>query len=171
MRSAISMIPRFTPCNSSPPAGAIRSTKTSDISATIVSDWPTPTVSISTTSKPAASQSATASRVRRATPPRCVWLGEGRMKARGGRGQPLHPRLVAEDRAARAGRGRVDRQHRHAQPRPVSIVPKASMKVDLPTPGVPESPIRSACRPVVASRSSRRHGLVPDDRRARFRPA
>ena len=30
----------------------------------------------------------------------------------------------------------------------VSIMPKLSMKVDFPTPGVPESPMRSACRSV-----------------------
>ena len=43
-----------------------------DTAVSTVSDCPTPTVSISTTSKPAASHSATASRDRRATPPKCV---------------------------------------------------------------------------------------------------
>ena len=66
------MIPRLTPCNSSPPAGANKSRKRSHISDTMVSDWPTPTVSINTTSNPAASHKATASRVRRATPPICA---------------------------------------------------------------------------------------------------
>ena len=51
------------------------------MSATAVSDWPTPTVSTSTTSKPAASQASIASRVRRATPPSVDPAGEGRMKA------------------------------------------------------------------------------------------
>ena len=45
IRSAISMMPRLTPCSSSPPAGARRRRNRSDISATMVSDWPTPTVS------------------------------------------------------------------------------------------------------------------------------
>jgi hypothetical protein len=31
------------------------------------------------------------------------------------------------------------------QPSPVSIVPKASMNVDLPTPGTPVMPTRMAC--------------------------
>src|SRR3546814_5007483 len=46
-----------------------------------VSDCPTPTVSTMTTSKPAASQTSIASRVRRATPPSVAPAGEGRMKA------------------------------------------------------------------------------------------
>ena len=32
-------------------------------------------------------------------------------------------------------------------PCPHSMVPSDSMKVDLPTPGVPDRPIRNACRP------------------------
>ena len=39
------------------------------MSATAISDWPTPIVSTTTTSKPTASHSNIASRVRRATPP------------------------------------------------------------------------------------------------------
>ena len=38
IRSAISMMPRLTPCSSSPPPGAISSTKMSVMSATMVSD-------------------------------------------------------------------------------------------------------------------------------------
>jgi hypothetical protein len=52
-------------------------------SATAVSDWPTPTVSTSTTSKPAASHSSIVSRVFAATPPSVPEEGEGRMKAFG----------------------------------------------------------------------------------------
>ena len=37
------------------------------------------------------------------------------------------------------------------RPCPVSIRPKLSMKVDLPTPGVPDRPMRKACRPVARS--------------------
>ncbi len=47
---------------------------------TVVSDWPTPTVSIRMMSYPAASQRISDSRVLRATPPRAPLLGEGRMK-------------------------------------------------------------------------------------------
>ena len=53
------------------------------MSATAVSDWPTPTVSTSTTSKPAASQSSIVSRVFAATPPSVPEVGDGRMKAFG----------------------------------------------------------------------------------------
>ena len=49
--------------------------------ATAVSDWPTPTVSTSTTSWPAASTITIASRVAAATPPSVPALGDGRMKA------------------------------------------------------------------------------------------
>ena len=49
------------------------------MSATTVSDWPTPTVSTMITSKPAASHSSMASRVLRATPPSVPPEGEGRI--------------------------------------------------------------------------------------------
>ncbi|MGY3360425.1 hypothetical protein ACVWZK_007088 [Bradyrhizobium sp. GM0.4] len=69
------------PCNSSPPPGSIKARKKSVMSQTAVSDWPMPTVSTSTTSKPAASHSSIASRVLAATPPSVPEDGEGRMKA------------------------------------------------------------------------------------------
>ena len=47
--------------------------------ATVTSDWPTPTVSTSTTSYPAASSTIMACVVARATPPRVPAVGEGRM--------------------------------------------------------------------------------------------
>ena len=47
--------------------------------ATVTSDWPTPTVSTSTTSYPAASSTTIAWVVARATPPSVPALGEGRM--------------------------------------------------------------------------------------------
>ena len=75
------MIPRLIPCSSSPPAGEAMSRKRSTRSATATSDCPTPTVSTSTVSNPAASHSSTASRVRRATPPSVPEEGDGRMKA------------------------------------------------------------------------------------------
>ena len=48
---------------------------------TIVSDWPTPTVSIMIVSNPAASQSTMVSLVFLATPPKVDPEGEGRIKA------------------------------------------------------------------------------------------
>ena len=83
------------------------------MSATAVSDWPTPTVSTSTTSKPAASTTTIASRVARATPPSVPDVGDGRMNASRFVGEAGHPGLVAEDAAARHGRRRVDGEHRH----------------------------------------------------------
>lgn len=77
--SASSMMPFLMPCNSSPALGSISTRKKSVRSATAVSDWPTPTVSTSTTSKPAASQSSMVSRVFAATPPSVPEEGEGRM--------------------------------------------------------------------------------------------
>ena len=74
----------------------------STISATVVSACPAPTVSTSTVSNPAASQTRIASRVRRATPPVSVPAEDGRIKAAGARAEFGHPRLVAEDRAAAA---------------------------------------------------------------------
>ena len=121
--------------------------------ATMVSDWPTPTVSISTTSNPAASQSATASRVRRATPPSWVCDGEGRMKASGSRAsrsiRVLSPRIEPPERAEEGSTASTAT----LSPRSIRNMPKASMKVDLPTPGVPDRPMRSASRPDPASAS------------------
>ncbi len=57
----------------------VRKRKVSTIPATVISDWPTPTVSTSTTSYPAASSTAIAWVVARATPPRVPAAGEGRM--------------------------------------------------------------------------------------------
>ncbi len=51
------------------------------MSATVVSDWPMPTVSTITTSKPAASHNSMVSRVFAATPPSVPEDGDGRMKA------------------------------------------------------------------------------------------
>ena len=90
----------------------------------MVSDWPTPTVSISTTSKPAASQRSMASRVRRATPPSWLCEGEGRMKAPFSRLSRSIRVLSPKDRPARPRRRGIDRQHRHLQPLTAQHHPK-----------------------------------------------
>ena len=83
-------------------AGAMRRREVSTMSATAVSDWPTPTVSTMMTSKPAASQTSMASRVRRATPPRVPPDGDGRMNAAGSRDRSfmrvLSPRIEPPER-------------------------------------------------------------------------
>ena len=57
----------------------VRNRKVSTIRETVISDWPTPTVSTRTTSCPAASSTVIAWLVARATPPSVPADGEGRM--------------------------------------------------------------------------------------------
>ena len=117
--------------------------KVSTISATATSDWPTPTVSTMTVSKPAASSTSIDSRVARATPPRCDPDGDGRTKASS----------LAVSAAIRVRSPRTEPPVRELLgstattatrcPCSMSRVPSASMKVDLPAPGIPEMPTRS----------------------------
>ncbi len=123
--STSSSKPRLIPCNSSPAPGSIKARKQSVVSATIVSDCPTPTVSISTTSYPAASQTSMLSRVLRATPPSVPAVGEGRMNAAVLGGQSRHPRFVAEDAAAADAARRIDGQHSDAPPATDKIEPES----------------------------------------------
>src|SRR5262249_16259528 len=111
--SASSMIPRLMPWSSSPAPGAMTRRKRSTMPATATSDWPTPTVSTITTSKPAASHRSIASRVRRRPPPGGGagggGAGGGGGHERGARaGELPHRSLVAEDRPAGARARRVD---------------------------------------------------------------
>ena len=78
--SAISIMPRLMPCNSSPAPEIWSIMNISTIECTAVSDCPTPTVSMKMTSNPAASHRMIVSRVLRATPPSDPAEGEGRMK-------------------------------------------------------------------------------------------
>ena len=152
--SASSTMPRFIPCSSSPPVGSSSSTNRSVMSATAVSAWPTPTVSTTTTSKPAASQSRMLSRVWRATPPRAAPEGDGRMKAFSSRARSamrvlsprIEPPVSAEEGSMESTATRRSRATR--------CLPSASMKVDLPTPGAPEMPMRMAPPACGARRSS-----------------
>jgi len=86
--------------------------------------------------------------VRRATPPNCVWLGEGRINAfvsRASRSmRVLSPKMDPPDRVELGSTASTAT----LWPKPVSIVPKLSINVDLPTPGVPDSPMRSPSRAV-----------------------
>ena len=115
----------------------------STMSATAVSDWPTPTVSTITVSKPAASTSSMASRVRRATPPRVAPAGDGRMKAACWRDSSsmrvLSPRIEPPPRLDEGSIASTASE----RPRSSSARPKRSMKVDLPTPGTPVMPSRT----------------------------
>src|SRR5690606_37100589 len=150
--STSSTRPRLIPCSSSPAPGSINARKKSTMPATAVSDWPTPTVSTSTTSKPAASHTSMLSRVRLATPPSVPLEGEGRTNAFGStlkrRMRVLSPRIeppLSCDDGSTASTATV-------LPRVVRWVPSASMNVDFPTPGTPVMPTRKA--PPVWGRSS-----------------
>ena len=131
----------------------------STMSETAVSDWPTPTVSTITVSKPAASTSSIASRVRRATPPRVAPAGEGRMKAAVWRDSSsmrvLSPRIEPPPRLDEGSIASTASE----RPRSSSARPKRSMKVDLPTPGTPVMPSRTdlpVCGSTAASSASAR---------------
>ena len=112
---------------------------------TTVSDCPTPTVSTMMMSKPAASHSTMVSRVLRATPPSVRPEGEGRMKALGSvessSMRVLSPRMLPLDRSLLGSMARTA----IFLPMLVKCLPKASMKVLLPTPGTPVMPMRSEC--------------------------
>ena len=145
--SAISSKPFLMPCSSSPAPGSISTRKKSTMPATATSDWPTPTVSTRMTSKPAASQSAMVSRVARVTPPKVPAEGEGRTNAAGSTDRRcmrvLSPRIEPPLRVLEGSTASTATR----RPSSVRTVPKASMKVLLPTPGTPVMPIRWA-RPV-----------------------
>jgi hypothetical protein len=112
------------------------------MSDTAVSDWPTPTVSTMTTSKPAASTSTIASRVARATPPSVPEVGDGRMKAWGSTARSamrvLSPRMLPPVRDEDGSTASTATRF----PAFVRSVPRALMKVDFPTPGTPLMPTR-----------------------------
>ena len=126
------------------------------MAATTVSDWPIPTVSTSTTSCPAASRTIIVSLVDRVTPPRVPALGDGRTKAeesferRGMR--VLSPRMLPPVTVLVGSTARTATRW----PSAVSIEPRASMKVLLPTPGTPVMPTRWASTTCGASSSSNR---------------
>ena len=144
MPSAISMMPRLMPCNSSPVPVTCKRRKKSTIEWAAVSDCPTPTVSTMMVSKPAASQSTIDSRVLRATPPSEPAEGLGRMKAlsmvESSCIRVLSPRIEPRERSEEGSIARTASFFFCLQ----SITPRASIKVDLPAPGTPVIPTRMA---------------------------
>jgi hypothetical protein len=115
--------------------------------ATATSDCPTPTVSTSTTSNPAASQTSIASRVRRATPPRVPPDGDGRMNACGARDscsmRVLSPRIEPPPRVLDGSTASTAT----SCPASTRFRPSVSMNVDFPAPGAADpDPRRAAGR-------------------------
>ena len=141
--SARSMMPFLMPCSSSPAPAIVMTRKKSTIERTVVSLCPTPTVSTSTTSKPAASHSRMLSRVFRATPPSAQPEGDGRTKAFSRRESSsmrvLSPRMLPREMlllgSIASTATRLPRSHRRQ--------PNASMNVLLPPPGTPVTPTRT----------------------------
>ena len=136
------MMPFLIPCNSSPAPAIISSRKKSTIERTVVSLWPTPTVSTRITSKPAASQTRMVSRLLRATPPRVPPEGEGRMKARRSRDsnsiRVLSPRMLPRVTVLLGSTASTATLWPCAH----RCRPSASIKVLLPPPGTPVMPTR-----------------------------
>ncbi len=106
--SATSRMPALAAWIPSPMPGASSTTVVSARPATSTSDCPTPTVSIRTTSQPAASSTRSACGVAHASPPRWPAAGHRPDVDAAVGGVVLHPDPVAEQRAAGERRGRVD---------------------------------------------------------------
>ena len=141
MRSAISITPRFIPCNSSPAPGNINNRKKSTIECTVVSDCPTPTVSSNIRSNPAASHSNIVSRDVRAIPPRFPDAGLGRINTRSCVAisgiRVLSPKILPRDRLLDGSTANTA----IFSPRSSHRRPIASINVLFPTPGTPVIPI------------------------------
>ena len=141
--SAISIMPRLMPCNSSPAPEIWSIMNISTIECTAVSDCPTPTVSMKMTSNPAASHRMIVSRVLRATPPSDPAEGEGRMKTLG-LDEMLSMRVLSPriEPPLRSELGSMASTASLCLSE-VTILPTASMKVDFPAPGTPVMPMRT----------------------------
>ena len=152
------------PWSWSPVRARVRNRNVSTIPATVTSDWPTPTVSTSTTSYPAASSTVIA----------CDGGPGDAAEGAGGRRGP-DVGVAGRRPAAPSGSCRRAPSRRCATddgstastptrwPAAVRLPPSASMNVDLPTPGTPEMPTRVATGGVRA-RPARRAAHAPRSR-------
>ncbi len=131
------------PCSSSPVCASASSRKQSTIACTAVSDCPTPTVSTRMWVNPAASHSRMVSRVVRATPPSEPPVGEGRMNAflcvASFGIRVLSPKMLPRLRSLLGSTVSTAT----CLPESARCSPSASMKVLLPTPGIPVMPMRT----------------------------
>src|SRR5215467_562859 len=160
--SAISMMPALSACTSSPVPGTSVTIERSAVRTISTSSWPTPTVSMMTTSFPDASRTSAASPVARARPPRCPRVAMLRMKTPSSpacdcmrrrspsTAPPVNGLVGSTARMPTTGAACPDRVESPAEPDAWrSSVVKRSTSVLLPAPGGPVTPTRQA-RPVCA---------------------
>ena len=142
--SAISSVPALSACTSSPRPGGQTTTRVSASAAMRVSDWPVPTVSTMTRSKPAASKQSTAARAARDRPPSSPRAENERMKAFGC--AAFSPMRMRSPSTAPPVIGLDGSIAITATRRPcASQAPSsASTSVDLPLPGTPVTPTTRA---------------------------
>ncbi len=149
--SPISRIPALAAWMLSPMPGASRTSVVSAAAATSTSDWPTPTVSISTTSQLAASRTRSTCGVVAASPPRCPREAIDRMKTPSSVAcscmRIRSPRRAPPENGEEGSTARTPT----FWPRARIAVMSADVVVDLPTPGDPVMPMTLACPAVVAS--------------------
>ena len=175
--SAISSVPALIAWTSSPSPGGQTTTRVSASATIAVSDWPVPTVSTITRSKPQASKQSTAARVARERPPSSPRAENERMKTfvcaafapMRMRSPSTAPPLIGLD-GSMATTAIV---WPCASQRPSS----ASTSVDLPLPGTPVMPTTQArpARPAIvpmrrARRGRRRRSASAGARARRARP-
>ena len=151
--SGISISPALIAWTPSPLPGMSASTTVSASDWTSTSFWPDPTVSTSTTSKPAASRTRTASAVASASPPWWPRLAIERMKTPGSRKWSAR-RMRSPSTAPRVN-GLVGSTLTTATDLPArrSSPARPLMRVLLPAPGGPVIPTRHA-RPVSGWRAA-----------------
>ena len=142
--SAISSVPALIACTSSPRPGGQTTTRVSASAAMRVSDWPVPTVSTITRSKPAASKQSTAARVARDNPPSSPRAESERMKTFGS--APCSPMRTRSPSTAPPVMGLDGSMAMTATCRPRSShAPSSALtRLDLPLPGTPVMPTTRA---------------------------
>ncbi len=125
--------------------GASSTSVVSAAAATSISDWPTPTVSIRTTSQPAASRTRSACGVVARQPAEVAARGHRADEHALVGGVLLHPDAVAEQRPAGERRRGIDGEDaRPAGRARAARRSSAAVVVDLPTPGDPVMPMTLA---------------------------
>src|SRR4051794_35459356 len=153
--SGTSMIPAFRKWSVSPDPGCTTTATVSHSSATSVSDWPTPTVSTTTTSK-AALRAWAASRVGSASPPKRVPAAVDRIRIPSSRGSCwIRTRSPSSDPPETFDDGSTARTAT-LRPDPRHSGISADRSDDFPAPGGPVSPTRCERGSVPASASSAR---------------